>query len=319
MQRLDISDYFKENSFTNLLKIFPQLHDIILNKNYKLKEPIIVDKYSFYQMILEKVKNYFELKESFIISESINIILKDIKKIISNQKSNRKSNLKTNYKIELPPINKNQSLNTKKTNDYITDFEKDKNKTYSNFRNPSRKNTYIERYKVLSIEDYLSNDKNNINDKFNKTTRDFSTKSNGDKKINEPKHNKFKESFNFEELNNKDINYVYLNLDESKTVRNKMPKLKLVHFVDNKNDKIKGKDEIVLKSIFNKSVTKKSNLKKSNVKKELNRTDTLKSLNKEKEIENNHNILDKNKIFIKSKTKTEFPRSKSWTKFNRRN
>ena len=109
MQRLDISDYFKENSFTNLLKIFPQLQDIILNKNYKLKEPIIVDKYSFYQMILEKVKNYFELKESFIISESINIILKDIKKILSNQKSNRKSNLKTNYKIELPPINKNQS------------------------------------------------------------------------------------------------------------------------------------------------------------------------------------------------------------------
>ena len=312
MQRLDISDYFKENSFTNLLKIFPQLQDIILNKNYKLKEPIIVDKYSFYQMILEKVKNYFELKESFIISESINIILKDIKKIISNQKSNKKSNLKTNYKIELPPINKNQSLNTKKTNDYITDFEKDKNKTYSNFRNPSRKNTYIERYKVLSIEDYLSNDKNNINDKFNKTVRDFSTKSNGDKKINEPKHNKFKESFNFEELSNKDINYVYLNLDESKTVRNKMPKLKLVHFVDNKNDKIKGKDEITLKNIFNKSVTKKSNLKKSNVKKELNRTDTLKSLNKEKEIENNHNILDKNKIFIKSKTKTEFPRSKSF-------
>ena len=311
MQSLNISDHFKENSLTNLLKIFPQLNDIIPNNNYSLKDPIIVDKYSFFQMILEKVKNYFELKQSFIISESINLILKDIKNIISNQKNIKKSNLKSNYKIELPQINKYQSLNSQKINDYKSDFEMDKNKTCQNFRKPFKKNTYIERYTTSSINDYLAYDKYNKADAFNKTTRNFSTKSNGYKRINESKHSKFNDSLNFEELNNKDINYVYLNLDENKTVKNKKPKLKLVHFADNKTNETKGKDDVTFKSIFNKSFTKKSNLKKSNVKKELNRADTLKSVNKEKAIENDTNILDKKEVFIKSKIKAELPRSKS--------
>jgi len=311
MQSLNISDHFKENSFTNLLKIFPQLNDIIPNNNYSLKDPIIVDKYSFFQMILEKVKNYFELKQSFIISESINLILKDIKNIISNQKNIKKSNLKSNYKIELPQINKYQSLNSQKINDYKSDFEMDKNKTCQNFRKPFKKNTYIERYTTSSINDYLAYDKYNKADAFNKTTRNFSTKSNGYKRINESKHSKFNDSLNFEELNNKDINYVFLNLDENKTVKNKKPKLKLVHFADNKTNETKGKDDVTFKSIFNKSFTKKSNLKKSNVKKELNRADTLKSVNKEKAIENDTNILDKKEVFIKSKIKAELPRSKS--------
>jgi len=311
MQSLNISDHFKENSFTNLLKIFPQLNDIIPNNNYSLKDPIIVDKYSFFQMILEKVKNYFELKQSFIISESINLILKDIKNIISNQKNIKKSNLKSNYKIELPQINKYQSLNSQKINDYKSDFEMDKNKTCQNFRKPFKKNTYIERYTTSSINDYLAYDKYNKADAFNKTTRNFSTKSNGYKRINESKHSKFNDSLNFEELNNKDINYAFLNLDENKTVKNKKPKLKLVHFADNKTNETKGKDDVTFKSIFNKSFTKKSNLKKSNVKKELNRADTLKSVNKEKAIENDTNILDKKEVFIKSKIKAELPRSKS--------
>jgi len=311
MQSLNISDYFKESNFTNLLKIFPQLENIIHNKNYPLKEPIIVDKYSFYQMILEKIKNYFELKQSFTISESINIILKDIKNIISNQKINKKSNLKSNNKIDLPPINNYQSLNKPKINDYIPNFELDKNKTSYNFRNPSRKNTYIERYKTTSIKDYLTYEKSDKTNAFNKTARNFSTKSNGYKRINDPKDYKFKDSFNFEESKSKDINFVYLNLDGSKTVRNENPKLKLVHFADNNNNEGKSKDDVTFENIFNKSVKKKSNLKKSNVKKDLNRTDTLKSLNKEETNESNSNILIKKKIFIKSNTKSELPRNKS--------
>ena len=311
MQSLNISDYFRENNFTKILKIFPQLNDLIPKKNYSLKGPIIVDKYSFYQMILEKVKNYFELKQNFIISESINIILNDIKNTISNQKKTKKSNLKTNYKIELPQINQFQSLNTKKINDNVSNFEINKQKTCQNFRNPLKKNTYIERNKTSSIKDYLSYDKNINTEAFNKTTRNFSTKSNGNKRINEPNQYKFNDSFIFDELNNKDINHVYLNLDISKTDRNKKPKLKIVHFAENKNEEVKGKDDVTFRSLFNKSVTKKSNLKKSNVNKELNRTDTFKSEIKEKTIENNTNILDKKKIFIKSKTKTEFPRTNS--------
>lgn len=311
MQSLNISDYFKENTFPNLLKIFPQLYDLIPNKNNALKEPIFVEKYPFYQMILEKVKNYFELKESFIISESINIILKDIKSIISSQKSIERSKIKSGYKIELPQINKYQGLNTQKKNDYKLDFEIDKNKTCHTFRNPSRKNTYVERYKTTSIKDYLAYDKNNKTEAFNKTARNFSTKSNGYKTINEPKDNKFNDSFYFEELKNKDINYVYLNLNTSESIKNRKPKLKVVHFTENKKDEDKGKDDIYFKSIFNKSITKKSNLKNSNIKKELNRTDILKSLNKEKMNENNTNSFNKQKIFIKSKTKIEFPRNKS--------
>ena len=311
MQSLNLSDYFKENNFTNLLKIFPQLQDIIPNKNYTLKDSLIVDKYSFYQMILEKVKNYFELKQSFIISESINIILKDIKNIISNRKNTKKSNLKNNNKIDLPQINTYQRLNTQKKDDYISDFEMDKNKTCHTSRNPSRKNTYVEICKISNIKDYLTNDKNNKIGQFNKTARNFSTKSNGYKRINEPKDYKSNDSFNFEELNNKEINYVYLNLDANKNGKNKKPKLKFVHFTENKNGEVKEKDGATFNNIFNKSATKKSNLKISNVKKELNRADTLKSLNKENANENNSNIMNNNKIIIKSKTKAEFPRNKS--------
>ena len=51
-------------------------------------------------MILEKIKNYFELSESFVISESIDIILKDIK-------SKKKINMN---KTELPSIKKYEKI-----------------------------------------------------------------------------------------------------------------------------------------------------------------------------------------------------------------
>ena len=95
---LNLSDYYPSHLFKNLVRVFPRLNSII-KKNTKSNH-IVVDKFLFYKMILEKIKNYFELSESFVISESIDIILKDIK-------SKKKINMN---KTELPLIKKYENI-----------------------------------------------------------------------------------------------------------------------------------------------------------------------------------------------------------------
>ena len=76
--QLNLSDIYPSHLFKNLVRVFPRINNIV-QKNNTNKQPVLIEKFLFYQMILEKIKNYFELSESFVISESIDIILKDIK------------------------------------------------------------------------------------------------------------------------------------------------------------------------------------------------------------------------------------------------
>ena len=95
--KLNLSECFPVHLFQNLIKIFPRLNSIIPKNIISNSQPIFIDKFLFYRMILEKIKISFEVSESFVISESINIILKDIK---GNSLEN-----KNKTKTELPLIN----------------------------------------------------------------------------------------------------------------------------------------------------------------------------------------------------------------------
>jgi hypothetical protein len=93
----------------------------------------MVDKYPFYRIILEKLKSYFELKETFVISDSISLILKDLKNMLQNP-FNKASSLKMKEKneTELPLLNRIKSA-------YVKDNLRNeiKNKTYRNFSTKS--------------------------------------------------------------------------------------------------------------------------------------------------------------------------------------
>ena len=84
--KIDLSEFFNPDNISSLFNMFPKL----ISKPTKIsntKSPsakFYVDKFEFYQMLLEKIKSYFEINESFIISKSISIILKDVKSIIDN-------------------------------------------------------------------------------------------------------------------------------------------------------------------------------------------------------------------------------------------
>jgi len=103
--KLNLSEHYPSHLFKNLVKVFPRLNNII-QKNNMGQQPIYIEKFVFYQMILEKLKNYFELSESFVISESIEIIIKDLK---------NKKKITLN-KTALPLINKYKIINNIKLN-----------------------------------------------------------------------------------------------------------------------------------------------------------------------------------------------------------
>ena len=129
--QLNLSEYYQPHLFKNLVRVFPRLNNII-QKNTGSKQPVLIDKFLFYQMILEKIKNYFELSESFVISESIDIIIKDLK--------NKKK--MTFNKTALPLINKYKIINNIKFNNIRESkspgkFINNDNRSLNNRFNPS--------------------------------------------------------------------------------------------------------------------------------------------------------------------------------------
>ena len=246
--KINLSEKFPEYNLPNLSKVFPQIKYLIKkNETSEFvlpKIPMIVDKKSFYKMVLEKLKSYFEIKEKFIISDSLDIILKDLNNLF--QKTSDKAYTKN--KVEFPLITKNKSPPVK---DYLLDKIK------------------------------------------NKSLRNFSTKSNGKRKINTPKTLNLNNSFELDEPISGNINYVYLNLDKAEK-----QKLKIVHFADIDTELDTKRSKIAIKS-----EKKKSNLKKSNIKKEFNKTINFKS---------NDSNTNENKRRLFIKTKTQYPiRNKS--------
>ena len=149
--KIDLSEYYNSDSLSDLFQVFPKLSQKN-NQRANINSPsgkIYVDKFSFYQMILEKLKNYFEIKESFIISKSISIILDDIKSIIDNKNSKKNANFslinKERYRNDNRSLSKEiyhikRALSTKsngknkiteqykrKAYNAFFDFEKEKN------------------------------------------------------------------------------------------------------------------------------------------------------------------------------------------------
>ena len=112
---INLSEQYLDNKLAHLIKIFPELNDFIIkqnNSNVNSTHPhqqMIIDKYVFYQTILEKIKKYFEVKESFIISESISIILKDINNKIHQTICKKSERNQIKNENILPLINRTKS------------------------------------------------------------------------------------------------------------------------------------------------------------------------------------------------------------------
>ena len=105
--KLNLCEYYPTHLFKNLIRVFPRLSTIIPKNIVANTQPILIDKFLFYRMILEKIKSYFEISESFVMSESVNIILGDIRNAYK-ENVNR-------IKNEFPIIN-NKNINKKINN-----------------------------------------------------------------------------------------------------------------------------------------------------------------------------------------------------------
>ena len=249
--KLDLSEFYNSDNLSDLFNVFPKLKSNITqrtNMNSPYINKIYVYKFSFYQMILEKIKNYFEINESFIISKSISIILKDIKSIIDSSNSMKNKNFHV------------------------------LNNVYSTHKRSQSKDTL-------------------------KIKRTLSTKSNGKNKINEQiKRKAYNIFFDFEkEKNLCDINKVYMNLN-----KDKQPKIKMVHFMNEDLSKNKSPKP--------KIKAKKSNLKKIKSKRELNVTKTI-DLNESNLDSNEYSSRTRKTSFNDTKTETSIRNKSNGIKF----
>ena len=177
ISKINLSENYPERSLSNLIKVFPELKNLINahnnSKSFSSNQSIIVDKYPFYQIILDKLKSYFELKETFVISDSISLILKDLKNMQQNLTKKPSLKIKEKSKLELPIINRIKSA-------YIKD----------NLRNEIK-------YKTCRMNSTKSNGR----------SRKENTSESPNFKLNE--------SFNVDKPNFGKVNYVYLNLDQN--------------------------------------------------------------------------------------------------------
>ena len=163
--KIDLSEYYNSDSLSDLFQVFPKLSQKN-NQRANINSPsgkIYVDKFSFYQMILEKLKNYFEIKESFIISKSISIILDDIKSIIDNKNSKKNANFsfinKERYRNDNRSLSKEiyhikRALSTK-SNGKNKITEQYKRKAYNAFFNFEKEKNFCDINNV-----YINMDKN---------------------------------------------------------------------------------------------------------------------------------------------------------------
>ena len=131
--RLDLSKFYSQENLPYLYKVFPKIK---LNLSSGPYANCYIDKYFFYQIILEKIKNYFDIKQTFIISDSIQIILNDIQSTIDKNKSKAFPLINNRYNKDISPFKRclsTKSNGKNKSNDikgktYHSGFEFDKDK-----------------------------------------------------------------------------------------------------------------------------------------------------------------------------------------------
>ena len=124
--RLDLSKFYSKENLCYLYKVFPKLKSFLSSAN------CCIDKYCFYKIILENIKNYFQIKQSFIISDSIQIILDDIQSTIDINKNKVVfPTINNKYNKDVSPL---KSCITIKSNGKNTKNESKQRKTsYSGF------------------------------------------------------------------------------------------------------------------------------------------------------------------------------------------
>ena len=290
--KLNLLDYFPLHTFKNLVKIFPRLRNMIPKNIVSNSQPIYIDKFFFYRMILEKIKNYFELNESFVISESIDVILKDIKskdkeKISANKtgfplintfKNKSNTNLMISKELDSRNHSSKHSRNNNPCSPKFTPFRKIGNiEVHNNTARVSKIILDLEKngdpkMKLVHFAEKITIDMNNINKKSKIWGKKSSLKSvNNRKPINL-------------NINNNSNN------NQNKTMSNKMNK-NMSELKENNKPLIKAKTEYSMK---NESTTiKLQEFEKSKEKVPMILTDRFKNIY-EQNVNNFVNIDDKN-------------------------
>ena len=180
--KLNLSEHFPAHLFKNLFKVFPRLNSTIPKNIISNAQPILIEKFLFYRMILEKVKNYFEMSESFVMSESIEIILKDLRRknkekikkietefpIINNKKENinlQSYSTKSSPRSYSTKNSRNTSIDIPKSNqeNKITNKEKLNINTSKSNLNQVFLNFEINKNSKMKLVRFAENSPNNSN------------------------------------------------------------------------------------------------------------------------------------------------------------
>ena len=237
--RLDLSKFYSQENLPYLYKVFPKIK---LNLSSGPYANCYIDKYFFYQIILEKIKNYFDIKQAFIISDSIQIILNDIQSTIDKNKSKAFPIINNRYNKDASPFKrclstksngKNKINENMKGKTYYSkfEFEKDKhlceiNDVFINFdKNNKNKEPKIKMVHFKNEDKISSNDKN---------------KANNIKKSNLKKN---KKESNISLINTVDLNASNMNELTSRTIDSSSPKIKNEPSTRNKSNGIKFQEK----------------------------------------------------------------------------
>ena len=165
--KIDLSEYYSSDNLSDLFQVFPKLKPNINHRTNVISPngKIYVDKLGFYQMILEKIKNYFEIQQSFIISKSISIMLNDIKSIASGNnikeiknfpKTSNEKPVNINKNLSKDIFNLKRNLSTK-SNGKNKINEQEKRKAYKSFYDLDKEKSFCE---IKNI--YMNMDKNKL-------------------------------------------------------------------------------------------------------------------------------------------------------------
>ena len=166
---INLKDYFPEQALKNVTRIFPQI-----NNNFK------IDKIKFYSMLIEKVKNYFELNEKFIIVECLSILFNDItqtqQNLISNNeiKITRSCSTKSNGRKKTIDKKKGKKIFLKTNTDLNSLREKEKKVHFIDTNNDKNARIFVSPYNNI-IQKSSFKKRNNITKK-NYTEKRYSYK-----------------------------------------------------------------------------------------------------------------------------------------------
>ena len=195
VSKIDLSKYYSKENLSNLYKVFPKLKTNS-SKVTSFQDNYYVDKYFFYRTVLEKLKNYFEINQTFIVSESISIILNDVQSIIDQNKNTflpfintRYNNIKDNTQIKRSLSTKSNGKKKLKENSKGKtcysgfDFDKEKtnlldiNNVYLNLDNKNNNNQLPKIKMVHFMNEGMKPNKNSKN-KINNNTKKSNLKKN---------------------------------------------------------------------------------------------------------------------------------------------